>query len=384
MAESESDQERTEEPSAKRLQDAREKGDVPRSRELATAAMLLAGSGGLLVLGPAMGDRLADIFRNGLALTPERMFAEHAMTAALGAAWSDALWSILPFVTVMFIAALVPSLALGGLVWSSQALTPNFSRVNPLSGFKRLLGVHGITELGKAIAKMGLVGGVAWALFDGVLDRVLALGDQDLQGAIAGSIELVGWVLLKLSAALVAIAAVDVPLQFWQHRRKLRMTRQELREESKQSDGNPEVKGRIRQLQRAIANQRMMAEVPKADVIVTNPEHFAVALRYDPSGMGAPRVVAKGVELMAAQIRTIGNAHRVPLFAAPPLARALYYTTELDQEVPAGLYLAVAQVLAYVYQLRAHAQEGGAAPEAPAALEVPEEFLQRDRWNGSC
>lgn len=384
MAENENGEERTEAPSAKRLQDAREKGDVPRSRELATAAMLLAGSGGLLALGPAMGERLAAVFRHGLALTPERMFADHAMTTALGTAWSEALWAILPFAALMVVAALVPSLAFGGLVWSSQAFTPNFSRINPLSGLKRLLGVQGLAELGKAMAKIGLVGGVAWALFDGVLDQVLTLGDHDLKGAIAGSFALIGWVLLKLSAGLVAIAAADVPLQFWQHRRKLRMTRQELREESKQSDGNPEVKGRIRQLQRAIANRRMMAEVPKADVIVTNPEHFAVALRYDASGMGAPRVVAKGTDLLAAQIRTVANAHRVPLFAAPPLARALYYSTDLDKEIPAGLYLAVAQVLAYVYQLRTHAQGGGATPERPTAIEVPEEFLHRDRWNGSC
>lgn len=384
MAEQESDQERTEAPSAKRLQEARERGDVPRSRELGTAAMLLAGSGALLVLGAGMGGRLAALFRHGLALTPERIFAENALTQALGEAWSAALWLLLPFAAVMLVAALVPTLALGGWVWSGQALTPNWSRIDPLAGLRRLLGAQGLAELGKALVKIGLVSGLAWALFDGLVAQVAALGQRDLQGAIAGSFALAGWVLLKLSAALVIVAAVDVPLQFWQHRRKLHMTRQELREEGKHTEGNPEVKGRVRQLQRELANRRMMAEVPKADVIVTNPEHFAVALRYDPRGTGAPRVVAKGTDLVAGQIRALASAHRVPLFAAPPLARALYYSTELNREIPAGLYLAVAQVLAYIYRLRTSAAAGAEPPVPPEDLDVPDEFLRRERWNGSC
>lgn len=372
MAENENDQERTEEPTAKKLQEAREKGQVPRSRELGTVAMLLFGSGALLILGGIMGDRLAALFRRALSLGPDRIFSEHALERALADSWVEALLALFPFATVMMVVSLLPSLALGGWIWSGQALTPDWKRINPLSGLKRLLGVQGLAELGKALAKVGLVGALAWALFDNVVEDVLRLGHRDVQGAVVESMELAGWVLLKLSAVLVIVAAIDVPFQLWQHRRKLRMTRQELREESKLTEGNPEVKGRIRQLQREVANRRMMAEVPKADVIVTNPQHFAVALRYDAKGMGAPRVIAKGTDLVAGRIRALAASHRVPLFAAPPLARALYYSTELNQEIPAGLYLAVAKVLAYVYQLRTDMEP----PLPPEDLQVPEEFLR--------
>lgn len=374
MAENENGQEKTEAPSSKRLQDARERGDVPRSRELNTAVMLMVSAVGLLAVGKGMGERLARLLSGGLQLSREQIYGSDAMAAALGSLLLQGLILLLPLLIILLVAAFIPPLLMGGFAVSAQSLVPDLQRVNPMAGFKRLLGWNGLAELAKSVAKMALVVIVGWGYFHGLLPELLNIGELSLEGAIAQSFKWVGRALLVTSAALILVAAVDVPFQIWQHRRKLRMTREEVREEAKGSEGNPEIKSRIRRLQREMAARRMMAEVPRADVVVTNPMHFAVALKYDENKMNAPRVLAKGADLVAARIRLVAAEHGIPLFAAPPLARALYRTTELGQEIPAGLYLAMAKVLAYVYQLRMAVGAGEPAPPLPGEIEVPDEF----------
>jgi flagellar biosynthetic protein FlhB len=272
---------------------------------------------------------------------------------------------ILPILGATFLAALAAPLAIGGWNFSGQALAPQFGKLNPASGLGRMFSARGWVELGKGLAKIFVVGIIAWVLLKGLTTQMLGLSSEPLGGAISHSVELAGYSLLVLCFGLVAIAAVDVPFQLFQHSKDQRMTREEVREEYKESEGSPETRGRIREAQRALARGRMMQEVPKADVIVTNPTHFAVALRYDDKKMRAPIVVAKGTDLLAARIREIAGEHNVPIIEAPPLARALYRTVDLGREVPAALYVTVAQVLTYVYQLKAAIERGTTPPPAP-------------------
>lgn len=369
MAESESAQERTEQPTPKRLREAREKGQVARSRELATFLVMTAGAAALLASGAPMARRLAGVFHSALQPGRERLFDPQAMLEVLAGAVQEGLLALAPLFIVVAAAAVLAPLALGGWVFSTQALAFKWEKLDPIKGLKRIFSSRGLMELIKALAKFGLICAVAAWLGWTQLERMWGLGGAALAPALAEAARLVGGSLLWLSLALAAIAAVDVPFQLWNHARQLRMTRQEVRDEFKETEGRPEVKSRLRDLQRALAQRRMMAEVPKADVVVTNPQHYAVALRYQPERGGAPRVVAKGVDRVAARIRAVAAAHGVPQVAAAPLARALYHATELEQEIPAGLYVAVAQVLAYVYGLRA----GQDAPP-PTDLPIPEAY----------
>jgi len=369
VAEQDRAQERTEEATPKRRREARAKGQVARSRELTTFLVMLAGATTLLLAGGLMARQLAGVFRSALQPGRAGLFDAQAMLAVFAAGVEAGLWALAPLFLVVAAAAFLAPLALGGWVFSPQALGFKWDKLDPIKGLKRIFSSRGLMELVKALAKFALVSAVAVWLGWGMLDRLLGLGAAALGPALEAAARLVGWSLLWLSLALVVIAAVDVPFQLWNHARQLRMTRQELRDEFKETEGRPEVKNRIRELQRALAQRRMMAEVPKADVVVTNPGHYAVALRYHRDQAGAPRVVAKGVDRVALRIREVAEAHGVPRVAAPPLARALYYSTELEREIPAGLYVAVAQVLAYVYSLR----EGGEVPP-PRDLPIPEDL----------
>ena len=263
-----------------------------------------------------------------------------------------ALSALLPIFGALVALVVLAGIAIGGWNFSPAALTPDFTRMSPLSGFKRLFGLRGASELGKALLKCGMVGGVATGIVASLFPQVLALGHMSASSAIGRGAGLMSVAFVWLCASLALVAAVDVPLQLFQFKRALRMTRQELRDEAKESDGRPETKQRIRQIQQAIARRRMMHKVPSADVVIVNPTHFAVALKYDPENMRAPRVLAKGVDLIAQNIRRIAEEHRVPVFESPKLARALYRSADLNQEIPAGLYLAVAQVLSYVFRIR--------------------------------
>lgn len=375
MAE-ESSQERTEEPTQKRLEDARRKGQIPRSRELNTFVVLLAGVVGCWVFSRSMGEGLARIMTANFRLGRGEILNPQTLLEHGNAALFDSLLLLAPLLLVMVIAALAGPVMLGGWVFSLESLEPKFGKLNPLEGFKRMFALRGLVELVKSLLKVVLIALIAQGLLQAFKADLEGLLSEELEPALADGLGFLWRASLLLCTSLALPAAIDVPYQLWEHRRQLRMTLQEIKDEMKESEGRPEVKSKIRQLQRERARQRMLEEVPKADVVVTNPSHFAVALKYEQSRAGAPRVVAKGIDLIAAQIRVKAISASVPLVAAPPLARALYYSTELGQEIPQGLYLAVAQVLAYVYQLKA-ARRPHERPLPPANLPIPEEYLRR-------
>lgn len=362
---------RTESPTPKRLEDARRKGQVPRSRDLGAAAVTLAGGGGLYWLGGALGQGLAGVMRSGLALRDAAAIGPEHLPGILGASFAQTGLVLAPLFGLTLVAALLAPLALGGWNFSAEALAPKWERLDPIAGLGRVFSIKGFIELVKSLARFVLVGAVAVGLMRHQFREIAELGAQPLETGIIHATHMVGTAFLVLGSALVAIAAVDVPLALWQHHRSLRMTREEIREESKESDGNPEVKGRIRRMQHQMSRRRMMEQVPTADVVVTNPTHYAVALRYDDKAMRAPVVVAKGADLVAARIREIARENGVPLVEAPPLARALHAGCELGDEIPARLYAVVAQLLTYVYQLKA-AKRIGVREPTPPKLDDPE------------
>jgi len=378
MAENDTSQEKTEQPTPKRLREAREKGQVARSRELNTTLVLLAGAGALLLMGGGIFQRLQEILRRSFTIERELIFDTGAMHAMLQLRITEGLIMLLPVFLVLIVAAVLGPLSLGGGGFSGKAMAPKWSKLNPISGLKRIFSLQGLMEFGKTLAKFVLIAAIGGLLLWQLSGALMGLGHQPLQRGLMHAGYMVGWTFLTLAATLILVALVDVPFQLWNHQKQLRMTKQQIKDEFKETEGKPEVKSRIRQTQYDISRRRMMGEVPKADVVVTNPTHYAVALRYDQEGMRAPRVVAKGADLIAAEIRERARAANVPLFSAPPLARALYFTTRLDQEIPAGLYVAVAHVLAYVYQLRAATQSGAARrPDPPTDLPVPDDLLRR-------
>ncbi|SMF93718.1 flagellar biosynthetic protein FlhB [Methylomagnum ishizawai] len=375
MAE-DNDQERTEEPTAKRLEDSRKQGQIPRSRELNTLAVLMAGVVGMLMFGSGLLHDLREVMLHDIRLSQRDAFDPEAPLAHLAYDLGLMLEMLWPLLALGVLAALLGPLALGGWNFTSENLGVKLDKLNPLPGIARMFSAQAAVEAAKAIIKFLLVGFVTAGLFMHHLDDFVGLGRLDFLPAAGRAMDLVLTCLLWLCASLVLIAAVDVPFQLWSWKRKLRMTLQEIKDEMRDAEGKPEVKSRIRGLQMEMARRRMMEEVPKADVVITNPSHYAVALKYDAAGMAAPKVVAKGVDLIAAQIRNLALGAEVPLVAAPPLARALHASTELDQEIPQALYLAVAQVLAYVYQLRDARRHGGSGPEPLGDIEVPEEYAR--------
>jgi flagellar biosynthetic protein FlhB len=352
MAESEMGGERTEEPSQRRLQEARERGQIPRSRELTNFATMIGGSAALVAIGGSLTARLSQMMRNGLSIDANTLRNTDSMAAALGDAGVSAVLALLPVFGALVALVLLASVLLGGWNFSPRAMTPDFSRLSPMAGLQRLFGLRGLTELGKALLKCLVVGGVCAGIVSWIFGDVLSLARMAPRAAIGRGAGLLSWAFVWLCASLALVAIVDVPLQLFQFKRALRMTRQELRDESKETDGRPETKQRIRQMQQTLARRRMMHKVPTADVVIVNPTHFAVALKYDPMKMRAPRVLAKGVDMVAQNIRRIAAEHRVPVFESPKLARALYRSTDLNKEIPAGLYVAVAQVLSYIFRLR--------------------------------
>ncbi|MCP6695767.1 flagellar biosynthesis protein FlhB [Pseudomonas donghuensis] len=377
MAESESGQDKTEDPTEKRKKDAREKGEIARSKELNTVTVTLAGAGALLAFGGGLAQTLMELMRTNFTLSREVLIDERSMGIFLMASGKIALLATQPVLLVLLIAAIIGPVSLGGFLFSSSSLAPKFSRMNPLSGIKRMFSVNALSELLKALAKFFMILIVALAVLSADRDDLLAIANEPLEQAIIHSVQVVGWSALWMAAGLLIIAAVDVPIQLWQAHKKLLMTKQEVRDEYKDSEGKPEVKQRIRQLQREASQRRMMAAIPEADVIITNPTHYAVALKYDPEKGSAPLLLAKGADFIALKIREIANEHKIQVLESPALARSIYYSTELEEEIPAGLYLAVAQVLAYVYQIRQYRAGKGKAPEPLKDLPIPPD-LRRD------
>jgi len=363
--------ERTEPASARRREQSREEGQVARSRELSTLALLLAAGGGLWFMWSGLAGRLSGLMRQSMQLDRVAAFDPDLMLLRLKDAAVDALLAFSPLLLLLALAGIASTLLLNGWLFSFKPLLPDWNRIDPLQGMTRIVSLHGVIEMLKAIAKTVLVGGVAvWVLWYN-RGAVLALAGEPLRAGMAHLMRMLDTSFLIMSASIALVVAVDVPFQIWDHERKLRMTREEVRQENKETEGDPKVKAHIRSQQREMARRRMMAEIPKADVVVTNPTHYAVALRYEDGAMRAPRVVAKGAHLLAARIRALAEEHRVPVLEAAPLARALYRHADLGDEIPAALYTAVAEVLAYVYQLRRQREAGGPMPQQPALAPLP-------------
>ncbi|MFT0851132.1 flagellar biosynthesis protein FlhB [Achromobacter sp. F4_2707] len=370
MAE-ESDLEKTEPASPRRLEKAREEGQVVRSRELNTFLVLSAGVGTLWVMGGYLFHNLREVIQQSMWFDPNvgrdlTVMVTSAVSLAL-----KAFLGLLPLFGVLVIVAILASVLLGGLVLSGKALQPKFERMNPLKGIKRMFSAQTLVELFKTLAKAIVIATVGVLVITHYRDQMLALMHATPSEALTYGMSLVALCCALIVAALLLVVLIDAPWQIYSHFKKLRMSRQDVKQEHKESEGDPHVKGRIRQQQRAMARGRMMSEVPHADVVVTNPTHYAVALRYREGGGGAPVVVAKGVGLIAAQIRQVASDNKVPLLSAPPLARALYHHVELEREIPVELYSAVAEVLAWVYRLRVWAPGQGMEPEPPSTLNIP-------------
>ena len=375
MAE-ESGQEKSEEPTQKRLDDAKKKGQIARSRELNTFVMLIASAALLTSQGGRVGQGLISMMQDNFHVSRDVIFETQTPLVFFKQAMHDGLFLIAPMLLILTVAAIAAPLSLGGWIFSMDSITPKFDKLDPIKGLPKLFSINGLVELGKAMVKISLVALVGWLLYHSFFAELLGLSAEPMEQAVIHGLKLIVYSFLLLSGSLVVIAAIDVPYQLWNHSKNLKMSMQEIKDEHKEAEGSPEIKGRIRRTQMEMAQNRMMKEVPNADVIVTNPSHYAIALKYDEASGSAPILVAKGIDLIAAQIRNIAIENDVPLVAAPPLARALYYSTELDNEIPQGLYTAVAQVLAYIFQLKEAVKNRTPKPIPPKDIKVPPEFKQ--------
>jgi len=374
MADQDSDLEKTESPSQRKLDQAREEGQVARSRELSTFLGLMVGGAGLWMMGSALLQSMIAVLREGLTLDKELAFNSDLLLPRLHELSMEALMAFLPLLGLLLLVAAFSPLLLNGWLFTLKPLQPNLNKLNPISGIGRMFSTNSLMELAKAVAKSLVVGGIgAWVVWHN-REAVLMLVSEPVHIAIPHLGNLVWWCFAAIMGGMLLIVAVDVPFQLWEHNKKLMMTKEEVRQEAKETEGDPQVKARVRSMQREMARRRMMAEIPTADVVVTNPTHFSVALKYSENKMRAPIVVAKGSHLMAAKIKEIAKEHNVPILEAPPLARALHKHCELGQAIPEALFTAVAEVLAYVYQLRRYKQVGGAYPQEPQELPVPKEL----------
>jgi flagellar biosynthetic protein FlhB len=379
VAENENGMDKTEEATPRRREDARKKGQVARSRELNTFASLLGAGVALLMLGPLLLQGLQELLVQGLRFDYERAYDSFAMTTQLSGSMRRALVLLLPMILVMAVLSLLSPLALGGFLFSVDQLQPKYERIDPLKGLKRIFSVKSLLELVKAVAKFLLVTLMVAFVLRLVLADIIALPLQEAAPAMQQAARILLYCFLAFSTVLLLVVAIDVPWQLWDFSRQLMMTKQEVREEMKETEGKPELKQAIRARQQEVASRRMMEKVPGADVVITNPTHYAVAIKYDQNGSGAPRVVAKGKDHVAARIRELAKENGVALFAAPPLARALYASTALDQEIPENLFVAVAQVLAYIYQLRQAAAGSRVIPHPPTNIKVPDEYTRKEQ-----
>ncbi len=369
-----SDQEKTEPASGRRIEQARADGNVPHSRELSSFLIMITAVVTLLVVARWLVAHASGLMRAGLSFGREQSFNSEYMYEQLSRLSIDALLALVPFFAMMLVAAVAAPVMMGGLIFSFKAFQLDLNRLDPVNGLKRVVSLNGLAELVKGLLKSGLVGFVgAWVLWS-QRGEIVALMSMPLEPGMSMFGDMLLMSLLWIVASLALVAALDVPFQLWHYYHGLKMTKEELKQEYKEMEGDPQLKARIRSRQRDMARRRMMAAVPKADVVVTNPTHYAVALKYEAGKMGAPTVVAKGADLVAQAIRELAEEHRVPLLEAPPLARALFRHAEVGDQVPAALYTAVAEVMAYVYQLNHFLAQGGLPPEEPHDLDVPPEM----------
>ncbi|QFU23477.1 flagellar biosynthesis protein FlhB [Shewanella eurypsychrophilus] len=375
MAENDSSQEKTEEPTARKIQQARDKGQVARSKELGTSAVLMSAAVGFAMVGPSLAESLITIMATLFTLERDQIFDTNQMNLVWGMIGRELALPMASLMLVIAFVAFIGNIVLGGITFSTKAFMPKTDKMNPKNGFKRMFGVQALVELTKGIAKFSVVAFSAYFLLSFYFNDILALSRENLPGNVHHALDLLVWMFILLCSSTIIIVVIDVPFQIWNHNKQLKMTKQEVKDEYKDTEGKPEVKGRIRQVQRELAQRRMMTEVPNADVIVVNPEHYAVAVKYDAMKSTAPYVLAKGVDEVAFKIREIAREHEIAIVSAPPLARAIYHTTKIEQEIPEGLFTAVAQVLAYVFQLRQFQDQGGRRPTPiPRKQPIPDDF----------
>ena len=373
--EQDTSQERTEEATPKRQEEARGKGQISRSKELTTMFILLASALSFILMGQQLSMSLQQLMRDNFTIERHDIFDDSFGFTAIVESGGNVLLDFTPFLIVLLLVAFFAPMLVGGWLFSTKALAVKLDKLNPIAGIKRLFSTNSLMELLKAFAKFSLFTGIAIFMLWHQTYELLSIGNNGLEEGLvdASSIILGSFFVVCLGSILITF--IDVPFQIWNHSKQLKMTKQQLKDEMKDTEGKPEVKAQIRQLQHELANRRMMEAVPDADVIITNPTHYAVALSYKPDDMGAPKLVAKGADLVAERIRNVGTEHNVMIFPAPMLARALFFSTKINQDIPAGLYLAVAQVLAYVFQIRESVNiSRGIKPKPPTDLPIPEEF----------
>ncbi|RDV25081.1 flagellar biosynthesis protein FlhB [Alteromonas aestuariivivens] len=362
--------EKTEDPTGKKLEDARKKGQLARSRELSTTLVLIVSGLMFLLIGGVIAKAVFEMTRRAFTLSRDETYDTTHMFSAWGESLLGVGGPVLLYMIVAMIAGIYGSIALGGYNFTWESAKPKASKMSPISGFKRMFGSNGMVELFKALAKFVVIAAMALCALMYFQDEALHLDRELFPRNIFHALDMLEWAFLLLTLGMIPIALFDVPYQIYKHNKEMKMTKQEVKDERKNAEGDPQVKGRIRRLQYQAAANRMMQDVPTADVVVTNPTHFSVAIKYDENGSRAPVLVAKGTDELAMHIRKIATAHDVPLLPSPMLARAIYYSTEVDHEIPNKLFMAVAQVLAYVYQLRAYKAGKGKRPK-PLKKDLP-------------
>jgi flagellar biosynthetic protein FlhB len=374
MADSDSG-EKTEEPTAKKLTDARKKGQIARSKDLGTFFVLVGSACAMLLMGKALATSMADMMKHLFSLSREEAMDVNALFKVI----DDGVYQIIPpllwIFFIVMLAAFIGNTLLGGMSFSWEAMTPKPSKLSPLAGFKRMFGVQAAVELIKSILKFFVVFIVAFLLLSGLFEEILGLSRETIPNNFEHALTMLQWMFLILALSIGIIVVIDAPYQVWNHNRQLKMTKQEVKDEHKGTEGNPEIKGRIRRTQYEMSQRRMMQDVPESDVVITNPTHFSIALKYDAAVGGAPVLSAKGVDEMALHIRTIAKEHQIEIIQSPALARSLYYTAEVGDDIPEELFAAVAQVLAFIFQLNEHKKGNAKKPTAVAKeLPIPDEF----------
>jgi len=374
MAESDSG-EKTEDPTAKKLSDAKKKGQVARSKDLGTMFVLVGSAVALMMIGSYLVESLTHIMKRLFTLSREESLDMNALFNVLQNTLTDIIAPLLWIFFIIVFAAFVGNTMLGGMSFSTEAMAPKLSRMSPIEGFKRMFGVKAVVEFVKSLLKFFVVFIVAFILLSSLFDEILSLSLEAVPINFKHATEMLLWMFLALALSIGIIVAVDAPYQVWEHNRQLKMTKQEVKDEFKNTEGSPEIKGRIRRTQYEMSQRRMMQDVPDSDVVITNPTHYSIALKYDGSSGGAPKLVAKGIDEMAIHIRTIAKEHNVEIIQSPALARSLYYTADVNKDIPEELFAAVAQVLAFVYQLNEHKKGKGKRPTALAKnLPIPDDF----------
>jgi len=375
MAESDSG-EKTEEPTEKKLSDARNKGQIARSKELGTMFVLIGSASAMMLVGSSLVDALSTMMKRLFSFSREEALDLNALFNVVSGSVSLVIVPMLWIFVIIAIAAFIGNTLLGGISFSWEAMAPKASKMSPFAGFKRMFGVQSYVELLKSILKFFVVFIVAYLLLNGLFDQILGLSRESIPINFVHAVQLLLGMFMTLTISLIIIAAIDAPYQIWNHNKQLKMTKQEIKDEHKTSEGSPENKGRIRRTQYEMSQRRMMADVVNSDVIITNPSHFSVALQYDSAIGGAPVLVAKGVDEMALHIRTIAKEHNIEIVQSPALSRSLYYTAEVGDDIPEELFAAVAQVLAFIFQLNEH-RKGRARKPSPVAkkLPIPDDFM---------